>query len=67
MIPNKKWKSLTINNSPDNELFQLKMLKDFKEFCSNSDERLSKFWEHSLELKRKATKLEIGLDTKPTK
>ncbi|XP_017127013.1 GATOR complex protein Iml1 isoform X4 [Drosophila elegans] len=60
MIPNKKWKAQTINNSADGELFQLKMLKDFREFCSNSDQRLSTFWSQSQELKRKAQKFEFN-------
>ncbi|EDW68837.2 GATOR complex protein Iml1 isoform X3 [Drosophila virilis] len=60
MIPNKKWKALTINNSADGELFQLKMLKDFREFCSNSDQRLANFWAHSQELKRKSLKFEYN-------
>ncbi|XP_016972623.1 GATOR complex protein Iml1 isoform X2 [Drosophila rhopaloa] len=60
MIPNKKWKAQTINNSADGELFQLKMLKDFREFCSNSDQRLSTFWSQSQELKRKAQKFEYN-------
>ncbi|XP_055914582.1 GATOR complex protein Iml1 isoform X2 [Eupeodes corollae] len=51
MIANKKWKSLIINCSPDGELFQLKMLKDFREFCSNQDQRLKKFWDSCYELK----------------
>lgn len=51
MIPNKKWKSLVINNS-EGELFQLKMLKDFREFCSNTDNRLVKFWNNCYDLKR---------------
>ncbi|XP_034484120.1 GATOR complex protein Iml1 isoform X2 [Drosophila innubila] len=58
MIPNKKWKALTINNSVDGELFQLKMLKDFREFCSNSDQRLANFWANCQELKRKSLKFE---------
>lgn len=58
MIPNKKWKALTINNSADGELFQLKMLRDFREFCSNADQRLANFWSQSQELKRKSLKLE---------
>ncbi|XP_032596837.1 GATOR complex protein Iml1 isoform X4 [Drosophila grimshawi] len=60
MIPNKKWKALTINNSADGELFQLRMLKDFREFCSNSDQRLAKFWTDSQELKRKCLKFEYN-------
>lgn len=60
MIPNKKWKALTINNSVDGELFQLKMLKDFREFCSNADQRLSTFWASCQELKRKSFKSEYN-------
>ncbi|KRG07622.1 GATOR complex protein Iml1 isoform X3 [Drosophila mojavensis] len=58
MIPNKKWKALTINNSADGELFQLKMLRDFREFCSNAEQRLANFWAQSQELKRKSLKFE---------
>uniref|UniRef100_A0A1I8PYI3 DEP domain-containing protein n=1 Tax=Stomoxys calcitrans TaxID=35570 RepID=A0A1I8PYI3_STOCA len=54
MIPNKKWKSLVITNSSEGELFQLKMLKDFREFCSNTDDRLLNFWNSSHELKRQS-------------
>lgn len=54
MIPNKKWKALVINNSPNGELFQLKMLRDFREFCSNTDQRLTKFWDECQELKQKS-------------
>ncbi|XP_023034077.1 GATOR complex protein Iml1 isoform X3 [Drosophila willistoni] len=60
MIPNKKWKAQIINNSADGELLQLKMLKDFREFCSNSDQRLSQFWAHCQELKRKSVKFEYN-------
>ncbi|SPP84863.1 GATOR complex protein Iml1 isoform X1 [Drosophila guanche] len=60
MIPNKKWKAQTINNSADGELFQLKMLKDFREFCSNSDQRLATFWSHCQELKRKNQSFEFN-------
>lgn len=45
MIPNKKWKGFVIGGTQ--ELFQLKMLKDFREFCSNQDERLTNFWNQS--------------------
>lgn len=45
MVPNKKWKQFTLTNSPDGELFQLRMLADFKEFCSNHNDRLLHFWE----------------------
>ncbi|XP_020718140.1 GATOR complex protein DEPDC5 isoform X3 [Ceratitis capitata] len=64
MIPNKKWKSLVIKNSPDGELFQLKMLKDFRDFCSDTDERLSKFWELCYELKRKSLKADSNNEGK---
>lgn len=47
MIANKKWKSLVLTNSPDAELFQLRMLQDFKDFCANKDGRLVRFWEES--------------------
>ncbi|XP_053676014.1 GATOR complex protein Iml1 [Anopheles nili] len=53
MIPNKKWKSLVISQSDD--LFQLKMLRDFKEFCANTDQRLVTFWESCWEVKEKAS------------
>uniref|UniRef100_A0A182MHG8 DEPDC5 C-terminal domain-containing protein n=1 Tax=Anopheles culicifacies TaxID=139723 RepID=A0A182MHG8_9DIPT len=53
MIPNKKWKSLVIAQTDD--LFQLKMLRDFKEFCSNTDQRLVAFWESCWELKENAS------------
>ena len=53
MIPNKKWKSLVIAQTDD--LFQLKMLRDFKEFCANADQRLVSFWESCWELKEKAS------------
>ena len=44
MIANKKWKSWVINNSPDGEILQLRMLQDFKAFCRNDGERLRNFW-----------------------
>lgn len=55
MIPNKKWKSLIVQNSVDGEIFQLKMLKDFREFCANSENRLLKFWQQAREMKMKWT------------
>ncbi|KAJ6644516.1 GATOR complex protein Iml1 [Pseudolycoriella hygida] len=45
MIANKHWKMLTLSNTPDCELFQLRMLQDFKDFCSNQNDRLLNFWE----------------------
>lgn len=44
MIANKKWKSWVINNSPDGEILQLRMLQDFKLFCGNDSDRLRVFW-----------------------
>lgn len=49
MISNKKWKSLVINGT--DEIFQLRMLRNFRDFCSNSDGRLLKFWDESWEKK----------------
>ncbi|XP_058838167.1 GATOR complex protein Iml1 isoform X2 [Topomyia yanbarensis] len=53
MIPNKKWKSLAIAQSE--ELLQLRMLRDFKDFCSNKEERLVNFWEECWEAKVKSS------------
>ena len=54
MIGNKKWKSLVINNSNEGELFQLRMLQDFKEFCSNQNDRLLNFWDECWAVKETA-------------
>jgi DEP domain-containing protein 5 len=48
-IANRKWKSYNINGS--DELYQHRMLRDFKDFCSNSNGRLLKFLEDSWEKK----------------
>lgn len=45
MVSNKKWKSLVLNGSSDSELFQLRMLNDFKDFCANQNDRLLNFWD----------------------
>lgn len=45
MISNKKWKSLVLTGSPEAELFQLRMLTDFKDFCANQNDRLLNFWD----------------------
>lgn len=55
MIPNKKWKSCVLNHSNDNELFQLRMLTDFQEFCSNQNDRLLNFWDECWTKKQTAT------------
>lgn len=51
MIANKKWKSLMITGT--DEIFQLRLLRDFRAFCSNADGRLVKFWDESWEKKEK--------------
>lgn len=51
MIANKKWKSLIINST--DEIFQLRMLRDFREFCANTDGRLLRFWDEAWEKKEK--------------
>ncbi|XP_029721962.2 GATOR complex protein Iml1 isoform X2 [Aedes albopictus] len=53
MIPNKKWKSLAITHSE--ELFQLRMLRDFKDFCSNKEQRLVHFWDECWAAKEKSS------------
>lgn len=55
MIANKKWKSHTIAGS--DEIFQLRMLRDFRNFCSNIDGRLLKFWDEAWEKKEKLSLL----------
>lgn len=54
MIANKKWKSLIINNTSEGELFQMRMLQDFKDFCSNQNDRLLNFWENCWMVKEKS-------------
>lgn len=56
MIANKKWKSYVLASSADGELFQLRMLADFKDFCSNQNDRLVHFWEECWAKKEAATK-----------
>lgn len=51
MIANKKWKSLVINGT--DEIFQIRLLRDFKDFCANVDGRLLKFWDEAWEKKEK--------------
>ena len=58
MIQNKKWKSLVINQS--DELFQLRMLRDFTDFCANRDGRLLNFWDECWELKEKLSIINNG-------
>lgn len=55
MIANKKWKSFCLNNSNDCELFQLRMLRDFKEFCLNQNNRLVNYWDECWVAKEKSS------------
>ncbi|XP_070501407.1 GATOR complex protein Iml1 isoform X4 [Chironomus tepperi] len=55
MIANKRWKSHTIAGS--DEIFQLRMLRDFRNFCSNMDGRLLKFWDEAWEKKERLSLL----------
>lgn len=48
----KRWRT-GINQAIDNN-FQTKLLKDFREFCANSDNRLRMYWEESWEAKETA-------------
>lgn len=48
-VANRKWKSYNIAGSE--ELYQHRMLRDFKDFCSNVNGRLVKFLEDSWEKK----------------
>lgn len=54
----KKWKSSQIPATGD-EAFQTRMLRDFKHFCANQEQRLSQFWDQCWELREKA----YGLDS----
>lgn len=51
MVPSKKWKSFAINGTE--ELFQVRILRDFKDFCMNNDGRLLRFWDESWQEKEK--------------
>ncbi|XP_049866618.1 GATOR complex protein Iml1 isoform X2 [Pectinophora gossypiella] len=50
----KKWKSSQIPATGD-ESFQMRMLRDFKHFCANQEQRLSQFWDQCWEMKEKAS------------
>lgn len=45
MIPNKRWRSLTLSGSAGGELLPFRILDDFREFCSNQNDRLIEFWD----------------------
>ncbi|KAG6450039.1 hypothetical protein O3G_MSEX006362 [Manduca sexta] len=49
----KKWKWAQTPATGD-EGFQMRMLRDFKYFCANQEQRLSQFWDLCWELKEKA-------------
>ncbi|CAL7950358.1 unnamed protein product [Xylocopa violacea] len=48
----KKWKSSS--TLAGDELFQKKLIQDFRHFCSNGDNRLRQFWESCWEIKEKS-------------
>ncbi|XP_050487982.1 GATOR complex protein Iml1 isoform X2 [Bombus huntii] len=48
----RKWKSSS--TLVGDELFQKKLIQDFRHFCSNGDNRLKQFWEHCWEIKEKS-------------
>ncbi|KOB68181.1 DEP domain-containing protein 5, partial [Operophtera brumata] len=50
----KKWKWSQIPATGD-ETFQMRMLRDFKHFCANQEQRLSQFWDQCWELKENAS------------
>ncbi|XP_053623506.1 GATOR complex protein Iml1 isoform X2 [Plodia interpunctella] len=49
----KKWKWSQFPATGD-EPFQMRMLRDFKHFCANHEQRLSQFWDQCWELKEEA-------------
>ncbi|XP_076544250.1 GATOR complex protein Iml1 isoform X8 [Osmia lignaria lignaria] len=48
----RKWKSSS--TLAGDELFQKKLIQDFRHFCSNGDNRLRQFWESCWEIKEKS-------------
>ncbi|KZC10817.1 DEP domain-containing protein 5 [Dufourea novaeangliae] len=48
----RKWKSSS--TLAGDELFQKKLIQDFRHFCSNGDNRLKQFWEYCWEMKEKS-------------
>ncbi|KPJ01766.1 DEP domain-containing protein 5 [Papilio xuthus] len=48
----KKWKWL--QPATGDETFQMRMLRDFKHFCANHEQRLTQFWDHCWDLHEKA-------------
>lgn len=53
----KRWRT-GINQSIDNN-FQMKLLKDFREFCSNHNDRLRIYWEKCWETKEVASTMKF--------
>ncbi|KAH9637753.1 hypothetical protein HF086_009421 [Spodoptera exigua] len=49
----KKWKYAQTPATGD-EGFQMRMLRDFKHFCANQEQRLSQFWDQCWEMREKA-------------
>lgn len=54
----RRWRT---NQGVDNN-FQTKLLKDFREFCANSEGRLKAFWEESWMAKESAYVKNPGSD-----
>ncbi|XP_038215231.1 GATOR complex protein Iml1 isoform X4 [Zerene cesonia] len=49
----KKWKWSQTTATGD-EAFQMRMLRDFKHFCANQEQRLSQFWDQCWEIQERA-------------
>lgn len=54
----KKWKWSQYPATGD-EAIQTRMLRDFKHFCANQEQRLSQFWDQCWELQEKAHGIDI--------
>lgn len=54
----KKWKWSQYPATGD-EAFQTRMLRDFKHFCANQEQRLSQFWDQCWELQEKAHGIDL--------
>ncbi|KAJ2952641.1 hypothetical protein O0L34_g6972 [Tuta absoluta] len=54
----KKWKSSQVPATGD-ESFQMRMLRDFKHFCANNEQRLSQFWDQCWEMKDRASGINL--------
>jgi hypothetical protein len=50
----RRWKSSSTPATGD-EVFQTKILKDFREFCANNENRLKLFWDSCWALKEQTS------------